>query len=240
MKSVLYATLFSVVCGSCAVAQTCSPRTARPQINDERYAEARNSGDQAFRQGKYRRALTEYRRAFHSVDDRGAEEVYFKLGEAYAMLKDFDKAYACLIQSGPGKPPKNQVIATGFGNEKARESAQILLDTIQVNKPRYPCWTFPEYLALAAILRQNGLTVQAQSAEQEGKINREAAIAWSETLAKGGSHATLAEADQAAIKVYEKNNDPKPAEILRAQATSEPPLPKPKRPWWHKVLTLGN
>jgi tetratricopeptide (TPR) repeat protein len=213
-------------------AQTCAtqPRSARG--NDKRYAKQRTAGDRAFREGKYDKALAEYLQALASTEEGGFFEIYFKLGETYTMVGDFDKAYACLVESGPGKIPGNRVMAVGIRDEKARKAAQLLLDTIQLNTPRYPYGTFPEYLALAAILRHVGLTSQAKSYEEDGRINREAANAWEIALAEGGKHASLAAADRAAIGVYERHNRPEPAGILRAQLASEPPFMSQRRPWW--------
>jgi hypothetical protein len=126
-------------------------------------------------------------------------------------------------------------MAVGIRDEKARKAAQLLLDTIQLNTPRYPYGTFPEYLALAAIFRHVGLASQAQSYEEEGRISREAANAWDTALAEGGKHASLAAADRAAIEVYERSNRPEPAGILRAQLASEPPLMSRRRPWWFRL-----
>ena len=235
---VLLAMVLLLTCVRSTMAQTCALPSGKPSGNDKRYAKQRSAGDRAFREGKYEKALAEYLQSLSYKDAGDFDEVYFKLGETYAMLGNFAKAYTCLIESGPEKVPHQRVMASGIADEKGRQAAQILLDTIQLNTPRYPYGTFPEYLALAAIFRHAGLPRQAESAGEEGRINREAANAWNAALAKGGTHASLGDADRAAIKVYEQSNRPESAEILRAQSASEPPLPKRKRPWWYQVLTL--
>jgi tetratricopeptide (TPR) repeat protein len=235
MKVVLFAGTLWLLFALSTSAQTCAPHPSNGHGNDKRYAKQRNAGDRAFREGKYDKALAGYLQALTSEDEGGFFEVYFKLGETYAMLGNFEKAYACLVESGPGKIPVDRVMAVGVPDDRARKAAQLLLDTIQLNTPRYPYGTFPEYLALAAILRHVGLTSQAQSYEEEGRINREAANAWDAALAEGGKHASLAAADRAAIGVYERSNRPEPAGILRAQSASEPPFTIQRRPWWFRL-----
>jgi len=235
MKAVLFTGTLWLLFASLTSAQTCATPPSHWQGNDKRYAKERNAGDRAFREGKYDKALGGYLQALASEDAGGFFEVYFKLGETYAMVGNFDKAYACLAESGPGKIPIDRVMAVGIRDEKARKAAQLLLDTIQLNTPRYPYGTFPEYLALAAILRHVGLASQAQSYEEEGRISREAANAWDTALAEGGKHASLAAADRAAIGVYERSNRPEPAGILREQLASEPPLMSRRRPWWFRL-----
>jgi hypothetical protein len=155
------------------------------------------------------------------------------------MLGKFDSAYSCIIESGPGKIPAHRIVADGIADPAAKQAAQILLDTIQENTPRYPYGTFPEYLALAAIFRRAGLADQAASAEEEGRINRQAADAWEAALLQGGTLPSLAEADRAAMQVYERAQRPEPAEILRAQAVAEPKLPRRKRSFWYLLVTAN-
>jgi hypothetical protein len=161
------------------------------------------------------------------------------LGEAAAMLGDFETAYSCIIESGSGKIPAKRISAPELANGQARQAAQILLDTIQINTPRYPYGTYREYLALAAIFRQSGLVMQAQAAEEEGRINRQAADAWEAALVQNDGHASLAAADRAAMEVYERAHRPETAEILRAQAALEPPLPRRKRSFWFLLVTAN-
>jgi len=239
MKVVLFLGTFCLLFALATSAETCATKTGDWRGNDKSYAKQRNAADRAFQEAKYHKALVEYLQSLASKEAGGFSEVYFKLGETYAMLGNFDKAYACLMESGPAKVPANRVMAAGIDGEQARQAAQLLLDTIQLNTPRYPYWTFPEYLALAALFRHAGHASQAQSYEQEGRINRDAANAWDAALSEGGKRANLAAADRAAIEVYERSNRPEPAEILRAQLASEPPLMNRKRPWWFH-LDPGN
>lgn len=235
MRVVLFAGMLWLLFAFSTRAQTCAPRPGKEHGNDKRYAKQRDVADRAFREARYDKALAAYLQALAAEEEGGFSEVYFKLGETYAMVGKFDKAYACLLESGPQKIPVNRVMAIGILEEKPRNAAQLLLDTIQLNTPRYPYGTFPEYLALAAILRQVGLTSQAQSYEEEARINRQAASAWDAALAEGGKHASLAAADRAAIEVYERSNRPEPAGILRAQLSSEPPFMSRRRPWWFRL-----
>jgi hypothetical protein len=168
MKAVLLAAILVVIGVPCARAGTCEPAPKERRDNEKKYRARMVTGDKAFREGKYERARAEYRASLAYQDQQGAGEAYFRLGEAHAMLGNFDKAYTCIIESGPGKIPANRVSAAGISDAQARQAAQILLDTIQVNMPRYPYGTFPEYLALAAIFSRSGLAQQAQSAEEEG------------------------------------------------------------------------
>jgi hypothetical protein len=239
MKAVLLAAILVVIGVPCASAGTCEPAPKGHRDNEKKYRARMVTGDKAFREGKYERARSEYRASLAYQDQEGAAEAYFRLGEAHAMLGDFDKAYSCILESGPGKIPANRVSAAGISDAQAREAAQILLDTIQVNMPRYPYGTFPEYLALAAIFRQSGLAEQAQSAEEEGRINRQAADAWDAALIQSDGRASLAAADRAAMEVYERAHRPETAEILRAQAALEPPLPRRKRSFWYLLVTAN-
>src|SRR5262249_23699459 len=154
-----------------------------------------------------------------------------------ALLGNFDRAYSCIIESGPGKIPANRILAPAIPDARAKQAAQILLDTIQANTPRYPYATFPEYLALAAILRSSGFASEAVAAEEEGRINRRAAEAGDAALAQSSTRGSLAEADRAAIDVYERAHRPQTAQILRDQAASEPPLPRRKRSFWYLLVT---
>jgi tetratricopeptide (TPR) repeat protein len=236
------AILLAMVASSCmcvANAQTCANVPSRAHDNDKKYEAKKLAGDKAFREGKYERAAAEYRQALAYQDEAGAYDVFFKLGETHAMLGQFDKAYSCIVESGSVKISARRVVAEGFTDPTAQQAAQILLDTIHVNTPRYPYGTYPEYLALAAIFRHAGLAAQAQSAEEEGRINREAADAWEAALAQGGTSPSLAAADQAAIEVYERAHRPEPAAILRAQAAEEPPLPRRKRSFWYLLVTAS-
>jgi hypothetical protein len=239
LRAVWIAALFQSICAYAAAAHTCAPVPSHPRESDKKYAAKRVAGDKAFREGKYQRALGEYLGSLSYQDETGAVEAYFRLGETHTMLGDFDKAYACILESGPGKIPANRILATGFTERNARDAAQILLDTIQQNTPRYPFGTFPEYLALAAIFRQNGLIAQAEAAETEGRINREAAVAWEAALAHSGPQPSLAAADRAAMEVYEREHRPQTAEILRAQAADEPPLLRRKHSFWRLLVTAN-
>jgi tetratricopeptide (TPR) repeat protein len=229
MRVVAFAGTFWLLCAFSAHAQSCATGPKSSHENERRYAKERISGDRAFREGKYEKAVGEYLQAVASTDEAGASEAYFKLGEAYALLGNFDKAYACLAESGPEKIPSNRILVVGIGDEKARRAAQLLLDTIGVNTPRYPYWTYPEYLALAAIVGHEGLMAESQAYEGEARIHREAAEAWDAVIADGGN---LAAADRAAIAVYERSHRREPAEILQAQLGSEPPFAKRRKPWW--------
>src|SRR6185369_3696340 len=217
MKAVLLAAILVVIGVRCASAGTCEPPPKERRDNEKKYRARMVTGDKAFREGKYEKARSEYRASLAYQDQEGAGEAYFRLGEAHAMLGNFDKAYSCIIESGPAKIPAKRVSVAGISDALAREAAQILLDTIQVNMPRYPYGTFPEYLALAAIFRQSGLADQAQSAEEEGRINRRAADAWDAALVQNDGRASLAAADRAAMEVYERAHRSETAEILRAQ-----------------------
>jgi hypothetical protein len=239
LRAVWITALLASVCAHAAVAHTCATVPSHPRENDKKYAAKRLAGDKAFREAKYQRALSEYLGSLSYQDEAGAAEAYFRLGETHALLGDSEKAYSCILESGPGKVPANRILATGFTEPKARDAAQILLDTIQQNTPRYPFGTFPEYLALAAIFRRNGLIAQAQAAETEGRINREAANAWEAALAKSGPQATLAAADRAAMEVYEREDRPQTAEILRAQAAGEPPRLRRKHSFWRLLVTAN-
>src|SRR5215468_2079795 len=221
MRGLFFTAVVSLLAVFSADAQTCASRPRNwheprnSNGNDKKYLRKRIAADEAFRGGKYSRALAEYHQSLGAQDEGGFPEVYFKLGETYALLGNFDKAYACVIESGPGKVPSSRVMAPAIPDPRAKDASQILLDTIQVNLPRYPYETFPEYLALAAIFRHAGLASQAQLAEEEGRINREAANAWHAALVQG-EHASLAAADRAAIGVYERSNRPETAAILRS------------------------
>jgi hypothetical protein len=245
MKGLFLTAVFSLLCALPTNAQSCASRPgdwhelSSSNGSDKKYLKKRNVADEAFRQGKYKHALAEYRQSLAFKEEEGFPEVYFKLGETYALLGNFDKAYACVIESGSSKVPGPRVIAPAILDAKARTAAQTLLDTIQLNLARYPYETFPEYLALAAIFRHAGLASQAQSAEEEGRINREAANAWHAALEQRSEHASLVAADRAAIDVYERCNRPENAAILRAQLASEPPLPPRKRSWWVSLVTGG-
>src|SRR5437762_3333908 len=197
------------------------------------------TGNRAFLEGKYEKARGEYRAAVAYQDQESVADAYLRIGEAAAMIGNFDKAYSCIIESGGAKIPGKRVSAPDIADAKAREAAQILLDTIQVNTPRYPYGTFPEYLALAAIFRQSGLVRQAQTAEEEGRINRQAADAWDAALVQSDGRASLAAADRAAMEVYERAHRPETAEIRRAQAALEPPLPRRKRSFWYLLVTAN-
>ena len=240
MKAVLlFTAMLASICVSEGAASTCAPAPKERRDNEKKYRARIVTGDKAFREGKYERARAEYRASLTFQDEAGAVEAYFRLGEADAMLGNFDKAYSCIIESGAGKIPANRVSAAVITDAQAREAAQILLDTIQVNTPRYPYGTFPEYLALAAIFRQSGLAAQAQSAEEEARINRQAAEAWDAALVQSDGRASLAAADRAAMEVYERAHRPESAEILRAQAALEPPLPRRKRSFWYLLVTAN-
>src|SRR6266851_4441470 len=198
MRAAILLAILASIC-TCAVdSQTCANVPARFHDDDKKYEAKKLAGDKAFREGKYERAFGEYRQALAYQDEAGAYDVFFKLGETHAMLGRFDKAYSCIIESGTGKIPARRVLAIGFTDPHAQQAAQILLDTIQVNTPRYPYATYPEYLALASIFRQAGLVEQAESAEEEGRISRQAAEAWATALLEGGSSPSLAAADRAA------------------------------------------
>ena len=138
MRAVLLAALFASFCTCSLSASTCAPLPRERHDNDKKYLAKRVAGDKAFREGKYQKAIVEYRASLAYQDEVGAAEAFFRLGEADAMLGNFDKAYACIIESGPGKIPANRVLAPPMSEAKAKEAAQILLDTIQVNTPRYP------------------------------------------------------------------------------------------------------
>jgi hypothetical protein len=239
MRAVLFAAILASSCTYSASAHTCVPPRSNWHENDKKYAAKRIAGDKAFREGKYERALAEYRGSLAYQDAGGVFEVYFKLGETAAMLGNFEKAYACIIESGPAKIPASRTVILGIANPAAREAAQILSDTIQINAPRCPYGTFPEYLALAAILRHSGLASEALAAEVEGRINREAANAWDAALVERRGHASLAAADRAAMEVYEREHRPETAELLRAQAAAEPPLPRRKRSFWYLLVTAS-
>jgi hypothetical protein len=240
MKAVLlFAAILASICVSSVGARTCAPASKVRRDNEKKYRARIVTGDKAFREGKYERARTEYRASLAYQDEQGAADAYFRLGEADAMLGNFDRAYSCIIESGPGKIPANRVSAAGISDAQARDAAQILLDTIQVNTPRYPYGTSPEYLALAAIFRHSGLAAKAQAAEEEGHINRQAAEAWDAALVQSDGRASLAAADRAAMEVYERAHRPETAEILRAQAALEPPLPRRKRSFWHLLVTAN-
>jgi len=243
MKAVLLLTaiLASIcICSPGAGASTCAPTPKDRRDNDKKYRARQAAGDKAFREGKYEKARSEYRAALAFQDEEGAADAYFRIGEANALLGDFDKSYSCIIESGPGRTPANRVMATtGISDARARQAAQILLDTIQVNTPRYPYATFPEYLALAAIYRNSGLAVEALAADEEGRIHRQAADAWDAALLHGDGRASLAAADRAAMEVYECAHRPETAEILRAQAAMESPLPRRKRSFWYLLVTAN-
>ena len=236
--AILLATVASL-CVTSASAHTCANVPAHARDNDKKYEGKKLAGDKAFREGKYDRAAAEYREALAYQDEAGAYDIFFKLGEAQAMQGKFEKAYACIIESGPSKPPAHRFVADGFQDPSAKQAAQILLDTIQANTPRYPYGTYPEYLALAAIYRHAGLTSEAQSAEEEGRINRQAADAWESALIQGGGSPSLVDADRAAMQVYERAQRPEAAEILRAQAAEEPRLPHRKRSFWYLLVTAN-
>ena len=237
MRVVVFAAVIASLCIHAPRATACAPGTQHHE-NDKKYVAKRLAGDKAFRQGNYRRALAEYQQSLVYQDEGGVSEAYFKLGETHAMLGDFERAYSCIVESGPGRSPANRIVIGGIADPHAREAAQILQDTIQVNMRKYPHATFPEYFALAAILRHAGLASQAQADEEEGRISREAADAWDATLADN-DHASLADADRAAMEVYEKEHRPEAAEILRAQAAEEPPLNRRKRSFWYLLLTAS-
>jgi hypothetical protein len=240
MKAVLLLTaILSSICVSSASAGTCAPTPRDRRDNEKKYRARQVTGDKAFREGKYEKARSEYRAALAFQDEDGAADAYFRVGEADAMLGNFDKAYSCIIESGPGKIPANRILAPGIPDPQARQAAQILLDTIQANTPRYPYATFPEYLALAAILRKSGLAIEAQAAEEEGRISRQAADAWDAALVQADGRASLAAADRAAMEIYERAHRPETAEILRAQAALEPPLPRKKRSFWYLLVTAN-
>jgi len=92
---------------------------------------------------------------------------------------------------------------------------------------------------LAAIFRQSGLIAQAQAAEEEARINRRAADAWDTALIQSDGRASLAAADRAAMEVYVRADRPETAEILRAQAEIEPPLPRRRRSFWYLLVTAS-
>ena len=239
MRAAILLAILALICNCAGNAQTCASVPARAHDNDKKYEAKKLAGDKAFREGKYERAAAEYRQALTYQDEAGAYDVFFKLGETHAMLGKFDRAYACIIESGTGKVPARRILAAGFTDSRAQQAAQILLDTIQVNTPRYPYATYPEHLALAAIFRRAGLAEQAQSAEEEGRISRQAADAWAAALVEGGNSPSLAAADRAAMEVYERAHRSEPAEILRAQAAAEPPLPRKKRSFWYLLVTAS-
>lgn len=239
MRVVLFAAVIASICVHSAHASACGPSPAQHHENDKKYVAKRIAGDKAFRQGNYRRALAEYRQSLVYQDEGGVSEAYFKLGETHAMLGNFESAYSCIVESGPSKLPANRIVIEGIADPQARKAAQILQDTIQVNLRRYPYATFPEYFALAAILRHAGLAAQAQADEEEGRISREAANAWDAALAESSDSASLADADRAAMEVYEREHRPEAAEILRAQAADEPPLNRRKRSFWYLLLTAN-
>jgi hypothetical protein len=239
MRAVLFAAMVASSCIYSANAHACASAPNHRHENDKKYLVKRLAGDKAFREEKYERAFAEYHDALAYQDDGGVSEVYFKLGETAAMVGNFEVAYSCIIESGPEKIPAKRTMIVAIANPAAREAAQILADTIQINTPRYPYATFPEYLALAAIFRHNGLVSAASAAEAEGRINREAAQAWDAALTQGGGHASLAAADRAAMEVYEREHRPDAAEILRAQAATEPPLPRRKRSFWYLLVTAN-
>jgi len=239
MKAVLLAAILVAVGAPSVCASNCEPAPKERRENDKKYRARIVSGDRAFREGKYVKAYAEYRASLAYQDLGEAGDAYFRMGEAAAMLANFENAYTCIIESGSGKLPAKRVSAPDIANKQAREAAQILLDTIQINTPRYPYGTYPEYLALAAIFRQSGLVMQAQGAEEEGRINRQAADAWEAALVQNDGHASLAAADRAAMEVYERAHRPETAEILRAQATLEPPLPRRKRSFWYLLVTAN-
>jgi hypothetical protein len=239
MKAVLLAAILVVIGVPCVSASTCEPVPKERRENDKKYRARIVSGDRAFREGKYERAYAKYRASLAYQDQEGAGDAHFRMGEAAAMLGNFENAYSCIIESGSGKLPAKRVSAPDIANRQAREAAQILLDTIQINTPRYPYGTYPEYLALSAIFRQSGLVMQAQAAEQEGRINRQAADAWEAALVQNDGRASLAVADRAAMEVYERAHRPETAEILRAQAALEPPLPRRKRSFWYLLVTAN-
>jgi hypothetical protein len=236
--AILLATIASV-CIPAAKAHTCANVPIRARDNNKKYEAKKLAGDKAFREGKYDRAAAEYRAALAYQDEAGAYDIFFRLGETQAMQGKFEKAFACIIESGPTKAPTRRIVVEDLTDPSAKQAAQILLDTIQSNMPRYPYGTFPEYLALAAIYRQAGLAAEAQSAEEEGRISRQAADAWESALIQGGGSPSLADADRAAMQVYEKAHRPEPAEILRAQAAEEPPLPRRRRSFWYLLVTAN-
>jgi hypothetical protein len=239
MKAVLLAAILVAIGAPCVCASTCEPAAKERRENEKKYRARIVTGDKAFREGKYERAHTEYRASLAYQDQEDAGDAYFRIGEAAAMLGNFEEAYSCIIESGSGKIPAKRVSAPDIANRQAREAAQILLDTIQINTPRYPYGTYPEYLALAAIFRQSRLVMQAQAAEEEGRINRRAADAWQAALVQNDGRASLAAADRAAMEVYERAHRPETAEILRAQAALEPPLPRRKRSFWYLLVTAN-
>jgi tetratricopeptide (TPR) repeat protein len=238
MRSVCVAAICVSMCAHAAGAHTCASVPSHPRENDKKYAALRMAGDKAFREGKYKRALGEYRESLAYQDEAGAGETFFRLGEVEAMLGNFEKAYSCIIESGPGKIPANRILATAISDTTARDAAQILLDTIQVNTPRYPYATFPEYLALGAIFRRAGLVAQAESADEEGRINREAAQAWDAALLQGGEM-NLGAADRAAMEVYHREHRPEAAAILQAQAAEETPFHRRKHSFWYLLVTAN-
>jgi tetratricopeptide (TPR) repeat protein len=239
MRAAVLLGFLATICTCTSNAQTCANVPSRPHDNDKKYEAKKLAGDKAFREGKYDRAAAEYRQALAYQDEAGAYDVFFKLGETHAMLGKFDKAYSCIIESGPGKVPAHRVVAAGFADPRAQQAAQILLDTIQVNTQRYPYVTYPEYFALAAIFRRAGLAEQAESAQEEGRISRQAADAWAAALVEGGSSPSLAAADLAAMEVYKRAHRSEPAEILRVQAAVESPMPRRKRSFWYLLVTAN-
>jgi tetratricopeptide (TPR) repeat protein len=239
MRAAILLAIIASICIATADAHTCATVPAHPYDNDKKYEAKKLAGDKAFREGKYDRAAAEYRQALSYQDEAGAYDIFFKLGETLAMQGRFEKAYGCIIESGSSKASSHRVVAAGFTNPSAKHAAQILLDTIQANTPRYPYGTYPEYLALAAIYRHEGLAGEAQSAEEEGRISLQAAEAWESALIRGGSSPSLADADRAAMQVYEKAQRPEAAEILRAQAAEEPRLPHRKHSFWYLLVTAN-
>ena len=239
MKAVLLAAVLVAISAPCVTASTCESAPKERRENEKKYRARMVTGDKAFREGKYEKARAEYRASLGYQDQESVADSYFRLGEAAAMLGNFEKAYSCIIGSGTSKIPAKRVPAPDISDAQAREAAQILLDTIQANTPRYPYGTFPEYLALAAIFRQSGLIAQAQAAEEEARINRRAADAWDTALIQSDGRASLAAADRAAMEVYVRADRPETAEILRAQAEGEPPLPRRKRSFWYLLVTAS-
>src|SRR5262249_8322123 len=124
MKAVLVFTAFlASICIHAPVASAgnCSPAPKERRDNDKKYRAKQSAGDKAFRQGKYDKARDEYRAALAFQDEAGSADAYFRMGEANALLGDFDQAYSCILESGAGKVPANRVLAPEMTSLQARQ-----------------------------------------------------------------------------------------------------------------------
>jgi tetratricopeptide (TPR) repeat protein len=179
--------------------------------------ENRNAGVAAYDQGKYDKAAALLQASLPLFQRQKLRQyVFVMLGDTFEKLGDFESAYDAYILASPSVVPSNRVVITGLPDERAREAAQSLLDSIQL------CVACLEqarpYLGLAGIMRHFGRIAEAQAFEEEARIRKEADNAFDAVPAGVYSNESLKAMCGAAAAVYERENRPALAEAERAYA----------------------